>query len=82
MMKEFLFDNLKALGERGHIRLLNDDDIKASLRSVQEDWIIKEGTETKRKIFARDNDIAEGIIRAAICAKDKNIKMDIYSIRV
>lgn len=82
ILKEDLYDNLRALMERGFIKLLNDDKVKASLKSVQYEFVKKEGQPTKMRIFGRDTHVVEGLIRAAVCSKDKNLNIWIKSIRV
>jgi hypothetical protein len=74
-LKEDLYDNLVALGERGEIKLLDDADVKLSLRSVQYEHVMKEGQPTKMRIFGRYTHIAEGIIRAAWCSKERINKL-------
>ena len=70
-MKEELYDNLLKLMERDEIKLLDDDEIKASLRSV---WF--EYNDRNRLIIdGDDTHITEGIIRAVHCIKDKVLKV-------
>ncbi len=73
-LKEDLYNNLLTLMERGQIRLLDDPEIFQSLKSVQYEYI--EGG--KFKIFGRYTHIAEGLIRAAWCTKDKTLNIYIY----
>lgn len=81
LLKEDLYDNLRALMERGQIKLLNDEKVKASLKSIQYEFVKKEGQPTRLRIFGNYSHIAEGLIRAAWCAKDKNLNIWIKSIR-
>ena len=68
LLKEEMYLNLQILMEKGEIKLLDDDEVKASLASIQHD----EG-----KIFGSYSHVAEGIIRAAwLATKDK--KLDLY----
>jgi len=69
LMKEDLYNNLLCLMERGEIFLLDDPEIFQSLKSVQ--FEIKEDKSVK--IFGTYTHIAEGLIRAAWCAKDKSL---------
>ena len=71
ILKEDLYDNLRALMEQRRIKLLDDEDIKASLASVQYEYLRKEGQPTKLYIFSDYGHIAEGLIRAAWCVKDR-----------
>lgn len=70
LFKEDLYNNLLCLMERGEIFLLDDPEIFQSLKSVQ--FEIKE--DKSIKIFGTYTHIAEGLIRAAWCAKDKSLK--------
>ena len=70
VIKEDIYNNLKMLMERGEIELLNDDEVKASLKSVQYEYL-----KGKFIISGQDTHIAEGLIRAAYCAKDKHLKL-------
>lgn len=65
LMKEEMYFTLKSLMEHRRIRLLDDADVKFSLKSVQWENVIKEGEKSKIRIFGRDNHIVEGLIRAS-----------------
>jgi len=80
LLKEDLYNNLLALMEQGKIKLLDDEDLIASLRNVQYEYIMKEYQQTKLRIFGNYTHIAEGIIRAAACVKDKNLNIHIHYI--
>ena len=71
LLKEEMYINLQILMENNKIELLDDDEIMASLASIQHD----EG-----KIFGAYSHITEGIIRAVwIATKDKSLKPFISS---
>lgn len=71
ILKEDLYNNLKALMERGEILLLDDDEIKRSFRSIQTEY-----TEAgMMKFWGSYSHIVEGIIRAAWCAKNKGLNI-------
>lgn len=71
LLKEEMYLNLLTLMENRKIKLLDDDEIKLSLESIQHE----EG-----KIFGFYSHIAEGIIRAAWEAeKDKSLKVFVRS---
>ena len=70
-MKEDLYNNLLGLMERGEIKLLDDDEIFLSLKSVQYEY--QEGG--KLKIFGSYTHIAEGLIRAAWCSTTKALNI-------
>ena len=80
ILNEDLYDNLRSLGEKGKIKLLDDEDVQASLRSVQYQYMQKEGQPTRLRIFGNDTHIAEGLIRAAWCVKEKVINIAIHYI--
>lgn len=69
-LKEDIYNNLLMLMEQGRIRLLDDDEIFYSLKSVQFEYIDK-----KLKIFGNYTHIAEGLVRAAWCYKDKHLNI-------
>ncbi len=69
LIKEDLYNNLKNLMEKAKITLLKRDDIFQSLKSVQYEYV----DAGKMKIFGRDTHIAEALIRAAWCTKDKSL---------
>ena len=78
ILKEDLYNNLKQLMESGRIQLLVDDEVKASLKSIQAESHPDTG---KMKIWGSYSHIAEGLIRAAWCSKEKNINRLLYSFR-
>lgn len=74
LLKEEMYINLLRLMQRDKIKLLDDDEIKASLASIQHD----EG-----KIFGSYSHITEGIIRAAWMAENsKNLNIWLKSIKI
>lgn len=75
IMKEELYNNLKRLMETGKIQLLDDDEIKASLKSIQAEHSRETG---KLQIWGNYSHIVEGIIRAAWCEKDKSLNIYVY----
>ncbi len=68
-----LFENLKLLMEQRKIKLLKSDDIFHSLNSIQYEYI-----EDKIIITGSDKHIADGLVRAAWCSKDKSLNIYIY----
>ena len=79
IVKEELYNNLKKLMERGEIKLLDDDEVKASLRSIQAEHHKDTG---KLHIWGSYSHITEGIIRAAWCSKSKELNIWIHSIKI
>ncbi len=71
LLKEEMYLNLQVLMEQKKIKLLKDDEVKASLSSIQHD----EG-----KIFGSYSHIVEGIIRAVWLAT-KNKDLNIFARR-
>ena len=70
LLKEELYNNLISLMEQKKIRLLKDDDIFLSLKSVQ--FEILDG---RVRYFGNYTHIAEGLIRAAWCTKEKGLSI-------
>jgi len=75
LLKEDLYNNLLRLMEQGRIKLLDDPEIWQSLKSVQYEYSGGGGEERKLKIFGTYTHIAEGLIRAAWCVKDKTLNI-------
>ena len=76
LLKIDLYNNLKAMGERGEIKLLKDDKVKASLASIQYDYLVKEKQKTRLVIFGGYSHVTEGLIRGAWAAsKDKRLNI-------
>lgn len=72
IIKEELYHNLRKLMEKGEIELLDDDEVKASLKCIQAEHDKKTG----RLIFSGDdNHIVEGLIRAAWAAQGKHLNI-------
>ena len=71
LMKEDLYNNLLRLMEREEIQLLDDPEIMLSLKSVQCE-LMDNG---RMKIHGNYTHIAEGLIRAAWCVKDKGLNI-------
>lgn len=82
LLKEDLYDNLRALMEQGRIKLLDDDEVVESLRSIQYEYVMREGEPTRLKIWGDYAHVVEGLIRAAWCVKYKNLNIKVYSIKI
>lgn len=65
LLKEEMYFNLKSLMEHGRITLLDDDEVRDSLASVQWELVEKEGFKKRLAIHGRNTHVCEGIIRAA-----------------
>jgi|TARA_R100000501_G_C2630136_1_gene125243 hypothetical protein len=70
LLKEDLYNNLLTLMERSKITFWSDPDVLLSLKSVQSEY--KNG---KLRIFGNYTHIAEAMIRAAWCMKDKTLNI-------
>jgi hypothetical protein len=81
LLKEDLYDNLRSLMERGHIKLLDDDNIRHSLKSIQYEYVQKDKGKTQMRIFGSYAHIVEGLIRAAWCSKEKELNIWVRSIK-
>jgi len=77
LLKEDMYMNMLALMEKGYLKLLDDDEVIASLRSVQYEYIITVGKKTSVRIFGNDTHIAEGLVRAAWLANQKHLNLSI-----
>ena len=75
LLKEDLYNNLLMLMEQGRLQLLDDDEVFQSLKSVQYEYVVTPRSLTKLKIFGNYTHIAEGLIRAAWCVKDKRLNI-------
>jgi hypothetical protein len=75
LLKEDLYMNLKNLMERGQIKLLKDNEIFASLKSL-----VVESNEVTHdmRIYGRYTHIAEGLIRAAWCNAHRSLNIYLY----
>ena len=72
LLKTDMYLNLLAWAENGRIKLLDDDEIKLSLQSIQFD---DEGN-----IFSNYGHIAEGLIRALwLATKDKSLNIFVHT---
>jgi hypothetical protein len=71
LLKEDMYITTLNLGEQAKLKLLDDDDIKLSIASVQ-----IESKDGKVFIFGKDTHIAEGIIRGVYLAEqDKSLNL-------
>ena len=65
--------NMVALMEKGHLKLLDDEEIMMSLKSVQYEYLMKEGQPTRLRIFGNNTHMCEGLIRSVWCVQDKSL---------
>lgn len=78
IFKEDMYDNLKAMMERGEIELLDNDEVKLSLKSVQWELNPNPKAQTRIRIFGNYTHIVEGLIRAAWLAREKSLNFHLY----
>lgn len=75
LLKEDLYNNLKRLMENKEIELLDDDEIKLSLKSILAEH---DKTTGRLKIWGSYSHITEGLIRACWCSKSKSLNIRIH----
>lgn len=77
LQKEDMYFNMLALMEKGYLKLLDDDEVILSLKSVQYEHQTKAVGRTTTRVFGNYTHIAEGLVRACELAKQKSIKLAI-----
>ena len=80
LLNEDMYNNLRRLGERGYIKLLDNEKVRLSLRSIQYEIIREKGKASRFHIFSNYGHIVEALIRAAECVRDKTLNISIYYI--
>lgn len=73
LLKVDMYQNLLAMLEMGKLKLLDDDNLRLSLKSVQFEYITKQEELSKVRIFGDYTHIVEGLIRAAWLANQKSL---------
>lgn len=71
LMKEALYYNLKNLMEKKMIFLHKNPELRQSLKSIQYEYT----DDGRLKIFGKYDHIAEALVRAAWCMKDKSLNI-------
>jgi len=82
ILKEEMYINLQVMGEHGRLILLDDDEIQAALRGIQQETVVEPGKRSKTVIHGKDDHIVEGITRGVWLAKEKELNIEIHSIKV
>lgn len=78
LLKVDMYMTTLAEGEHGRLKLLDDEDLIESLKSVQWEYVKKEGQKKTLRIFGHKTHIAEGIIRGVhLAVKDKSLNPNI-----
>jgi len=76
LFKEDLYNNLFNMMEMGEIVLLDDDEVIASLQSVQYEYVLNSRKISTIRIFGDYTHIVEGLVRASLLAKkDKTLNL-------
>ena len=69
------------LMEQNKLFFLDDDDVRLSLKSIQYEYLIKDGVKTKIRIFGsgskKIDHITEGLVRAVHLANSKHLNPSI-----
>jgi len=78
LLKEDLYNNLLALGERKYLKLLKEESIIESLKSVQYEYVISKGLPTRIRFFGNYTHVVEGLIRAAWYIQEKRLNIQIH----
>ena len=70
------YNNLKAMMQNGELKLLKDDEVIASLRSVRWEIPNEDNPDSKMIIMGNNTHVVEGLMRAAeLAKKDKKNKL-------
>ena len=75
LLKEDLYENMKSMMEHGILKLLEEDNVIESLKSIQYEYIMKEDQPSRLKIHGDYSHIVEGLIRAAWLANQKSLNI-------
>lgn len=75
ILKTDLYAHLLTLMEHGKIKLLDDENLIMSLKSVQYEYVQEEKKPTKMVIFGNYTHIVEGLTRVAWSVKDKHLNL-------
>jgi len=73
ILKEDLYSFMLACLEHHKLLLLDDEDIKLSLASVQYEYVVKEGHSSHFRIFGQWTHHAESLVRAAHGLRDRRL---------
>lgn len=74
LLKEDMYILTKSLMEQGKLKLLADEDVIVSLRSIQQELVVLPNKPSTIRITGRDSHITEGIVRAVwIAVEDKTL---------
>ena len=77
LLKEDMHSIMLSLMEMGRLKLLDNEEVRLSLKSTQYEYVRKEGMPTKIRIFGRNMHIVEGLCRAVYLANQKHLNISI-----
>ena len=78
ILESDLYWNLKVLMENKKVFFLDNDELRASLRGIQR-HVDENG---KEHFSGRNNHITEALVRLGWCMQTKDLKLNVYSIKV
>ena len=82
LLKEDMHLTLLAAMEHGEIELLDDNDLRDSLRSFQFEYVKENDGTSRMRISGRNNDPVEGLIRAVhLAKKEKALNLFVSFVR-
>lgn len=82
IIKEDLYETLRNAMQKGEIKLLDDDSVIESLRSIQYEFVTRQGKHVQIRIYGEYSHVVEGVIRAVWYAKAKHSNRWIRSIKL
>ena len=81
MIQEDYYFNLKAMMEHGEVKLLDDENVRLSLRSIQFKYKSDDSSGDRPRIYGSYSHICEGLVRACwLARKEKTLNAWAYSI--
>jgi len=79
LLKEEMYLNLLNYMEKGRIKLFNDTEIIASLKSIQYEYIIKRGRNSEFRIFGNYSHAVESLNRSCWLIKTKGLNLFVHT---
>ena len=78
LKKEDMYDNMLSMMEHGVLKLLDEDSVIESLRSIQYEYVMKNDEPTRLRIYGTYAHIVEGLMRAAWLANQKHLNIAVH----
>ena len=75
LLKEDMYFYTLGEGERGRLKLLDDEAVRTSLRSIQYEYIDDKRGKRTLRIFGSDAHVSEGVVRGVWVIKNKNLNI-------